>query len=137
MNFHAQAKTVEKNGQLRNSFLTGMLAGMTIITVIWIAGQYMDPRREAGEERMKHLFDVVIGNDKTLKQLLAEVKKNEQELQTLRILEEETARNLNELLDGLPQMEKYLTCRKWGIRYHKLCKSVTEIFQGTGTRTRT
>jgi hypothetical protein len=68
---------MEENVQLSNSFLTGMLAGMAIITFIWIAGQYMDPQREAGEERMKHLFDVVIGNDKALKQLLVEVKKNE------------------------------------------------------------
>jgi hypothetical protein len=36
---------------------------------------------------MKHLFDVVFGNDKTLKQLLAEVKKNDQALQILRILD--------------------------------------------------
>ncbi len=136
MNFHAQAKTMEKNVQLRNSFLTGMLAGMAIITFIWIAGQYMDPRREADEERLRHLFDVVIGNDKALKQVLAEVKKNEQELKILRILEEETARNLNELLDGLPQMDKYMMCHKLGILYQKLCKSVTEIFEGTGTRTR-
>jgi hypothetical protein len=164
MNFHAQAKTMEKNSQLHNSFLTGMLVGMAIITIIWIAGQYMDPRREAGEERMKHLFDVVIGNDKALKQLLvevkknemkneerikhlfdvvigndkalkqvfAEVKKNEQELKILRILEEETARNLNELLDGLPQMDKYMMCHKWGIRYRKLCKPSSKIYTGTG-----
>jgi hypothetical protein len=72
---------------------------------------------------MKHLFyHVVFGNDKALKQLLVEVKKNKQELQTLRILEEEMARNLNEMLAGLPQMEvrsddRNLMCHKWGIRY--------------------
>jgi hypothetical protein len=68
---------MEKNVQQSNSFLTGILAGMTIITLIWILGQYMDPRREADEERLRHLFDVVIGNDKVLKQVLVEVKKNE------------------------------------------------------------
>jgi hypothetical protein len=71
----------------------------------------------------KHLFDVVIGNNKALNLLLAEVKKikNELELQTSRILEEETERNLNELfgLDVLPQMEvrsddRNLMCHKWG-----------------------
>jgi hypothetical protein len=128
---------MEKNVQLCNSFLTGILVGMAIITVIWIAGPYMDPRREAGEERMKHLFDVVIGNDKALKQLLAEVKKNEQELKILRILEEETAKNLNELLDVLSQMElrsddKHVMCEKWSIRYQKWCKPSSKIYTGTG-----